>query len=403
MKRYAVIFLALSGALLGQGAWAAGVPGSPDPAFQTIQPAFQPRAKAVQVDGRIVVLGVTRQAAGIAYELARYRPDGRPDPSFGRDGRVTLPEWGAESRSGLQVAVQADGCLLVLGGGALLRLLPGGQLDRSFGEDGVVRTSLPENAQALAPLRDGRVLIAGGTRALSPDSAAPPAAFALVRLLPDGRLDPRFGQGGQVTTPVRTSAAAYSLLPLPDGRVVVGGTALTFQPEAYGAWVLARYLPSGQLDPTFGEGGLATLREDRFASTRPSGLALDETGAVLAAGFLSSGVCDWVRVQPNGQLDPAWVHEISSTLRTEGAGLPAAVVSLALQPDGRALVGGCRQYTADPASLGQPVVLRLRATGQPDLTFGESGLAPVPDSTGVMLAPDGKIVVGLLPVSKLWP
>ena len=73
------------------------------------------------------------------------------------------------------------------------------------------------------------------------------AGFALARYLPNGSLDPTFGGDGKVTTDVGANAHGASALQ-PDGKIVAAG-------ESTIGFALARYLSNGSLDPTFSGGG----------------------------------------------------------------------------------------------------------------------------------------------------
>ena len=73
---------------------------------------------ALQADGKIVVAGYRRVAdVGVEYDFAvvRYRTDGSLDPSFSGDGKLTLDLGGYNAVSA--VAIQADGKILLTGGG----------------------------------------------------------------------------------------------------------------------------------------------------------------------------------------------------------------------------------------------------------------------------------------------
>ncbi len=379
-------------------------------AQQSIRPAFSARDTAAQADGRIVVFGLS----GANYVFARYLDSGPLDPSFGTAGEVRVPRTApGTAPEVLRLTVQTDGKLLALGGQTLLRLLPDGQVDPAFGQAGRVTAGLPAVPQALASLPDGRVLVAGGNRELSDAPAAPASALMLTRLLPGGEPDPSFGTGGQVVTAVDDSASAYSLWPLADGGALVGGTALSLDGGTYSRWVVARYTAGGTLDPVFGEGGVATVRSDRFAATRPSALAVDASGRVLVAGHLSSGICTLARLLPSGDHDPDWTYENLSELRvlpdgtapgSNGAADNAPGVSLALLSGGVAL-GGCAQF-ADDASAQEParsILARLNTDGGVNLAFGGEGFQDVPDSAQIEATPQGKLLVGLDPVTQLEP
>src|SRR5579863_1204922 len=78
-----------------------------------------------------------------------------------------------------------------------------------------------------------------------------------------GQLDPAFGNGGKVLTPFPTcpnfcSASANAAALQSDGKIVVGGTINTATGTGLES-VLVRYTNKGQLDSTFGTGGMVTL------------------------------------------------------------------------------------------------------------------------------------------------
>ena len=136
-----------------------------------------------------------------------------------------------------------------------------GDLDTSFGGDGKVITNFGDSSQAsaVAIQPDGKIVVAGevwvqGVRDIG-----------LVRYLPDGTLDRTFGDFGRVITDFSHGVNAVSALVLqPDGKIVVAGTAVFNRSDAF---ALARYLPDGTRDLTFGSNG--TVITDFGAMTGP--------------------------------------------------------------------------------------------------------------------------------------
>src|SRR5437660_843952 len=76
-----------------------------------------------------------------------------------------------------------------------------------------------------------------------------PAAWAA-----PGGLDPSFGVGGTVTTPLVISANASRVAVQPDGKVVAAGA----PSKSYDALAVARYRRDGSPDPTFGTHGVVS-------------------------------------------------------------------------------------------------------------------------------------------------
>ena len=88
-------------------------------------------------------------------------------------------------------------------------LLADGRPDSGFGTSGTVTTGLGVDGSvntvgAVQP--DGKILIAGGAY---PSWSADNTEFGLARFLPDGRRDRSFGRGGEVLTRFGVSADAY--------------------------------------------------------------------------------------------------------------------------------------------------------------------------------------------------
>ena len=106
-------------------------------------------ALAIQPDGRIVVAGWIAPSIRTYFMLARYLPDGKPDPDFGGAGVTWGPVWSAKASA---AAITADGKIVAAGRGplkmftssgsgfALARYLPDANVDTTFGKDGTLAT-----------------------------------------------------------------------------------------------------------------------------------------------------------------------------------------------------------------------------------------------------------------------
>src|SRR5262249_44603561 len=100
-----------------------------------------------------------------------------------------------------------------------------------------------------------------------------------------------------------------------DGKFVVAGSGRA--PSLFGAFEFGRYLPSGELDPSFGEGGLATVPVNEIGGA----LAMDQTpsGKLVAAGLQATKTFEQhiavVRVTENGEPDPSFSTVPSAGVR----------------------------------------------------------------------------------------
>src|SRR6185437_10675331 len=125
-------------------------------------------------------------------------------------------------------------------GFAALRLQSGGGLDGSFGNGGIARFELGnpayrDEAGGVALTPDGKIVLAG-----TADDEYPFANFALARLLANGELDPSFGDNGVVITDRPDHEIGGALTIAPDGKLIVGGS--VFQNSAAYRLRLERYL-----------------------------------------------------------------------------------------------------------------------------------------------------------------
>lgn len=126
-------------------------------------------------------------------------------------------------------------------GVGIARYLPDGALDHSFGADGLVVIHTAQSgfvANALALQADGRILVGGTAFSYGSSDARRPAWVCDCALLPDGRLDTRFGTAAESTCPPTTrKSAGWSS---PDQTFGDAGIAkTTFEGSASGARAVA--------------------------------------------------------------------------------------------------------------------------------------------------------------------
>jgi uncharacterized delta-60 repeat protein len=354
---------------------------------------------ALQPDGKTVAGGSSSNGSDSDFALARYNPNGTLDPSFGSGGKVTTA-FGSSHESISALALQPDGKLVAAGYAAtgpstsvfaLARYNPNGALDSSFGSGGKVITALgsgaEDGANALVLQPDGKLVAVGavwnGTRSV----------FALARYNPNGSLDVSFGQGGKVTTAIGSGWAHATALALQaDGKLVAAGA--TSGGLDYDL-ALIRYNANGTLDPSFGSGGIVTTTIGPGYDSAYA-LALLPDGKLVIAGQSWTGSHYDVllaRYSPSGALDPSFGSggKVTSSL---GSG-DALARALAVQPDGSLVVAGA---SSNAGSLQHFTVARYSANGTLDPSFGSGGKLMTPvgsDSDGasaLALQPDGKPV-----------
>lgn len=246
----------------------------------------------VEPSGRILAVGARNERVGgkPAGLVLAYRPDGSPDRSFGRGGRVLFPASRDFRYTGLSDIVRRPGGGLLVSGyrhGRLFvaALLRNGSLDRRFGGgDGKVSIGLGGTGGCLAGCgpRTALVLAKRGILVLGTQSRS---QTVLGRLRFDGRLDRGFGRGGLAARGAGNRLSNPSALAVQgNGSIVVAGTdsRTTAAGRVYYVFAALRFMSAGELDRGFGASGLFSLPGSHnsagFAAlTQPS-------GKVVAAG-----------------------------------------------------------------------------------------------------------------------
>jgi uncharacterized delta-60 repeat protein len=215
------------------------------------------------------------------------------------------------------------------------------------------------------------------TTLLASGAVATATASSAAAATAPGSIDTTFGAGGWMSiagSSVPGLGNVDDAVSLPNGDILLGGST-----------GLARLLPSGKLDTSFGVGG----------STAASGVSSVDSGAVIAvqpngeiiyagATGSSSGGTEWevARFTANGALDPTFGH--GGIVTTEILNPPPTTITfespsaVLVQPDGKILVLGDVENFGGYQGQGsffEQAVLRYDANGTLDTSFGAGGEA----------------------------
>ena len=335
--------------------------------------------------------GPVRHHASDLY-VATLGPDGRPVDSFGGgegianfdlgdidiprsllvsgDGAITV--GGAAIRAGLRCQVTAGLCDETP---VLLRLAPDGSAATRFAKAGVsMLRSLANPVGGTfigGPINSAGVLSLAETArgGLIAGGRAGPTGF-LASLAPGGRLERSFAKGGLLTrrAPQPSSSSAHAVAVDAEGRTLVaasstGGT-LQYLGEAGG--LVARYLPDGTLDPSFGSGAGFVRVPGEFSPTYA--MALDGEGGVFVLTVQTFGF-QVVHLRADGSLDRRFANRgvtyLPLYMRPFGNGSYTRDAIAAL-PDGGVVIAG---WNAE-----RPQLVRLTAAGKRDPRFGRDGV-----------------------------
>lgn len=189
-----------------------------------------------------------------SFVLIRYDDDGSVDPDFGSAG-VAIADF-SEDAYGRSIALQPDGKILVAGSVGpdfgLARFNSDGSLDLTFSGDGM----LTMDFQGFVDFGQALAVQGDGNIVLAGTASnGVTNDFALARFTANGDLDTSFGTGGLVTTDFGDQNVGSAIAIQPDGKILVGGWAFV---EGTSNFALARYKTDGRLDQTFGTGGKLT-------------------------------------------------------------------------------------------------------------------------------------------------
>jgi uncharacterized delta-60 repeat protein len=240
------------------------------------------QAVVVQKDGKIVVAGYVHHTADdVAWALVRYKPGGGLVPTFGTSGRVVTNLTGNDD-------IAYD--MVLTGGG---KIVVCGYTGSSFAvvrylPDGHLDHSFSGDGKAFLHFASGpsyayAVSNAPGGKIVvagEVDNSAGDYRFAVARLTSGGAPDPAFGGGdGKVSTNMGPQSYAFDVLVRSDGSIVATGDATTTANTSVG---MAWYRPNGTLDPDFGDGG--TFVDDVGEDMSPSGMVQVGSGKIVVAG-----------------------------------------------------------------------------------------------------------------------
>jgi uncharacterized delta-60 repeat protein len=357
-------------------------------------------------------------AMGLVHHAA-YAQTGPLDPAFGTAGQVRTSVTAAPSADvARDVAVQPDGKIVVLGDGQggteLVRYLPDGTLDATFGTGGKSTSRLVPSAssalyclgtnrskkpQALSLLQqpDGKLVVAGavldttlfGGQAL---------AWMVSRYLPNGQLDTSFGPSGKPYAKCgnSTGGSAYKVVRQSSGRLVVLGTDTGLNSRSTSAVGLTA---DGVPDNAFPNTYLGT--NVNFYVTDAVVDAMDRIWVVGTSSYMPSTGGNWTyqrlglyRLLANGQLDTSFGTNGEVLLNVNGRFTTGK--SIALLPTGNVVVLGAAQANVNSSAY-LPFLASYSATGTLDPAFGTAGVAvvqqPTLNASDLAVQSDGKLLV----------
>ena len=359
------------------------------------------RGVAIQSDGKIVSVGNAVVSGVNQFAIVRYNNDGSLDTSFNGTGIATITIAGENIDAiAHAVVIQDDGKIVVAGqaivGGinqfALARFNTNGTLDTSTFNTGgaqpgtaVINISGATNSfgQSVALESDGSIVIAGRA------DVAGITQFAIARFTTSGTIDTTFNGTGNNATTVENGDIniGYSVAIASDGKAIVAGHARIGGIFRFG---LARFNTNGTLDTTtFNSGGVqpGTASTDIESGNPNVGLsvALQNDGKIVVGGHaLIGGIFRFVltRFTSTGILDTTFSNAgqagtVSTTIENSMSNIGQAI---AIQDNNKIIIVGY----AVVSGINQFGVAQFTADGILDSTiFNTSGVQPGTSATTV--------------------
>lgn len=351
-------------------------PGDVDPLNAGIVGGAQPvvLSSAVQPDGKVIIGGRFTSVFGVPRNnVARLNADGTLDFGFDPNANDSVD----------CIGVQADGKVLL--GGTYTALQPNGagapttrnRIAR-VNADGTLDTGFDPDASShvfrLALQPDGKVVLGGLFTTMGGTTRN-----YIARLNTNGTLDMGFDP--------KPNSSVYGVAVQPDGKILLGGVFTTLQPNGAGASTarqrIARVNGDGTLDTSFDPKAnnivyLISVQPDgkivlggSFTTLQPNGMGAATTRNRIA------------RVNPDGMLDTGFDPNANGD-----------VFCGALQTDGKVLLGGLfsnLQPNGASAATARPSIARVNADGTLD-----TGFNPRANNTvfSITLQADGKVLLG---------
>jgi uncharacterized delta-60 repeat protein len=334
-------------------------------------PSSDINALAIQSDGKILLGGFFTTFNGTTVnKIVRLNSDGTLDTAFtanigtGADANVNV------------IAVQSDGKIL-LGGvfttfngttvNKIVRLNSDGTLDTAF--DTNTGTGASDIVFTIAIQSDGKIVVGGAFTTFDGTTVN-----RIVRLNSDGTRDTAF------TTNTGTGAnnIVRAIAVQSDGKIIIGGDFFVYNG---GPDYLARLNSDGTRDTSFATGG--------GVNGAVYAIAVQSDGKILLGGnftiFSGTTVNRVVRLNSDGTRDTTF------TTNT-GTGANLSLETIAIQSDGKIVLGG-NFSTFNGTTVN--FIARLNADGTRDTAFTTNTGTGVSDIVyGVAIQSDGKILVG---------
>jgi len=272
-----------------------------------------------------------------------------------------------------------------------------GSLDTCFGVNGYVQTDVTgvgafQGGRVVRAQVDGKLVVGGASRVAGSSGSE----LFIARYLPNGSLDDTFGGGDgfvktNLTASTTDSESLQDLVIDGSGRVVVAAQMPAVSSRGNAAFAVLRYTTNGTLDTTFGGSGIVSFGFENRTDAYARTLALRSTGQIVVAGQ-SGGVLAVAQLKPDGALDSAFGGGGKATFASVvDRRQGPSIYSMVIDGSGRAVLAGNLYQDS--------LIVRLTPVGALDSSFAGKGWTTVDYYGGggdyfnaVAITADGKII-----------
>ena len=275
-----------------------------------------------------------------------------------------------------------------------------GEIDTNFGTDGVY-VFHPSKVDAFGYFdyvykvlvqEDGKILTIGESRTDKYNYA-----IYISRHNTDGTLDETYGEGGYVF--LKVDELIYKNCPydavLKDGMLYIAGYAF----NGLNAGFVLCLDENGFENEDFGEGGWAVTEQDQYGLVY-EGIDIDSKGRCVVVGYYNDEIIVR-RYTAKGNLDMTFGEDGTSYIELDSdPSTHSYAYDVKILDDGKIILCGDKRASGGDGMFIWSYMMRLKANGEIDETFGENGIVYLwtgeyaEFALSIDVQPNGKYLVG---------
>ena len=313
--------------------------------------------------------------------ISRYLPDGKPDESFGMNGRL---DPGNFLPFPVFFSLLDDNKILIFNHKgnkfSIYKLHENGDIDTSFVNEGKLIIDLDSTYEVMTlSIQDDNKIILVGTKFTTVPHSSEFCNIFSMRFMPDGKIDSTFGVNGTIIYNITGIVGEFILLP--NNNYLIMYWDFSNKDEA-GIKIIQTYLirilNNGSLDHSFGADGVCKLFTEyliAFIGYPPVKIALQKDGKILAAGSDFRSRIDFYmsifQLTTEGKIDSAFAEQGEF----HWASRSSQIQDMKITNDGDFyLLASLDLWTQSHSE----VIMHFSQQGILDTSFGQNGLAFLP-------------------------